>query len=359
MSKFISPKFEDLEAYTPGEQPQDKKYIKLNTNESPFPPSPAVIGAINASETGDLRLYSDPVCRETRTAIAEAFGMGMENVIVTNGSDEALNFLFLAMCPRGAAFADITYGFYKVFARLHGLDCEVIPLREDFTLAPEDYSGTDKTLFIANPNAPTGLCLTAAQIEGILEENPDRLVVIDEAYVDFGGETVIPLTKKYKNLVVVGTFSKSRSLAGARLGFAVADAAIIEDLETIRYSTNPYNVNRLTLLAGAAAIRDTAYFDKCRRAIIEAREYTKTELRKRGFAVTDSKANFLFAAAPRISGREYYLRLKDRGVLVRYFGSPRIADYVRITVGTMEDMMTLLSETDKILEAVDKPSMVR
>ncbi len=350
MSKYISPKFNVLEAYTPGEQPQDKKYIKLNTNESPFPPSPAVINAINAGEVGDLRLYSDPVCRETRTAIAETFGVGAENVIVTNGSDEALNFLFMAMCPRGAAFADITYGFYKVFGQLHGLDCTVIPLKEDFTIDPADYGDTDKTIFLANPNAPTGLCLTTAQIEGLVAADPDRLVVIDEAYVDFGGESVIPLTKKYPNLVVVGTFSKSRSLAGARLGFAVADAAIIADLETIRYSTNPYNVNRLTLLAGAAAIRDTAYFDKCRNAIVEAREYTKAELRKRGFTVTDSKANFLFVKVPDISGRDYYLKLKERGVLVRYFGSPRISDYVRITVGTMEDMMTLLSETDKILQ---------
>ena len=266
MSKFLASKFDVLEAYTPGEQPQDKKYIKLNTNESPFPPSPGVIAAINSAEVSDLRLYSDPVCRKTREAIAEVFGVGSDNVIVTNGSDEALNFLFMAMCPRGAAFADITYGFYKVFGQLHGLDCRVVPLKEDFTIDPADYTGIDKTVFIANPNAPTGLTLTTAQIEAIVSENPDRLVVIDEAYVDFGGESVIPLTKKYKNLVVVGTFSKSRSLAGARLGFAVADREIIADLETIRYSTNPYNVNRLTLLAGEAAIRDVAYFDKCRGA---------------------------------------------------------------------------------------------
>jgi len=348
MSRFIASKFDVLEAYTPGEQPQDKKYIKLNTNESPFPPSPAVIEAVSAAEVGDLRLYSDPVCRETRKAIAEVFGVGMENVTVTNGSDESLNFLFMAMCPKGAAFADITYGFYKVFGQLHGLDCEVIPLKDDFTIDPRDYSGTERTVFIANPNAPTGLTLTAAQIEGILAENPGRLVVIDEAYVDFGGESVIPLTKKYKNLAVVGTFSKSRSLAGARLGFTVADAEIIADLEKIRYSTNPYNVNRLTLLAGAAAIRDTAYFDRCRNLIIEAREYTKAELRKRGFTVTDSSANFLFAKPSGISGKDYYLKLKDRGVLVRYFGSERIADYVRITVGTMADMKALLAATDEI-----------
>jgi len=349
MSKFIAEKFDVLEAYTPGEQPQDKKYIKLNTNESPFPPSPAVISAINSAEVSDLRLYSDPVCRKTREAIADVFGVGTENVLVTNGSDEALNFLFMAMCQRGAAFADITYGFYKVFGQLHGLACDVIPLKDDFTIDPADYRGIDKTLFIANPNAPTGLTLTTAQIEGLVAENPHRLVVIDEAYVDFGGESVIPLTKKYKNLVVVGTFSKSRSLAGARLGFAVADREIIDDLEKIRYSTNPYNVNRLTLLAGEAAIRDAAYFDKCRNAIMEAREYTKGELRKRGFTVTDSSANFLFAKPGGISGEEYYLRLKDAGVLVRHFGSPRIKDYVRITVGTMEDMMALLSATDKIL----------
>ncbi len=349
MSKFIASKFDVLEAYTPGEQPQDKKYIKLNTNESPFPPSPAVISAVNSAEVSDLRLYSDPRCMNTRRAIAEVFGVEAENVIVSNGSDEVLNFLFMAMCPRGAAFADITYGFYKVFGELHGLDCDIIPLKDDFTIDPADYKGNEKTVFLANPNAPTGLTLSMAQIEALVAENPDRLVVIDEAYVDFGGESMIPLTKKYKNLVVVGTFSKSRSLAGARLGFAVADREIIDDLEKIRYSTNPYNVNRLTLLAGEAAIRDVEYFNKCRTAVMEAREYTKTELRKRGFTVTDSSANFLFAKPNGISGKDYYLKLKDAGVLVRHFGSPRISDYVRITVGTMEDMMTLLSATDKIL----------
>ena len=322
MSKFIASKFDALEAYTPGEQPQDKKYIKLNTNESPFPPSPAVIAAVNSAEVGDLRLYSDPRCWELRKTAAETFGVEPENVVVTNGSDESLNFLFMAMCPRGAAFADITYGFYKVFGELHGLDCEIIPLKDDFNIDPADYSATDKTIFIANPNAPTGLTLTTAQIASMAEEKPDRLVVVDEAYVDFGGESVIPLTKKYKNLVVVGTFSKSRSLAGARLGFVVADAEIIADLDKIRYSTNPYNVNRLTLLAGSAALRDVDYFNQCRNAIIEAREYTKAELRNRGFFVTDSMANFLFAKPVGISGKDYYLKLKDRGVLVRYFGSP-------------------------------------
>lgn len=354
MSKFIASKFDTLEAYTPGEQPQDKKYIKLNTNESPFPPSPAVIAAVNSDEVSDLRLYSDPRCWQVRKTAAEVFGVEPKNVFVSNGSDESLNFLFMAMCPGGAAFADITYGFYRVFGDLYSLDCEVIPLREDFTLNPDDYRGTDKTIFIANPNAPTGLTIAAAQIASLAAEKPDRLVVVDEAYVDFGGESVVPLTKKYKNLVVVGTFSKSRSLAGARLGFAVADAEIIADLDKIRYSTNPYNVNRLTLVAGQAALRDTAYFDQCRTAIMETREYTKAELKKRGFFVTDSMANFLFVKPCGIGGKDYYLKLKDRGVLVRYFGSPRIADFVRITIGTMDDMKIFVRETDQILAEVNE-----
>lgn len=349
MSKFLASEFDALEAYVPGEQPQDRKYIKLNTNESPFPPSPAVLEAVNAAAVEKLRLYSDPCCRETRRAVAETFGVKPENVLLTNGSDESLNFLFLATCPRGAAFADITYGFYSVFGALYGRDCDEIPLREDFTVNPSDYRETDKTIFLANPNAPTGLALTTAQIEALVAEKPDRLVVIDEAYVDFGAESAIPLTKRYDNLAVVGTFSKSRSLAGARLGFTIATEALIADLDKIRYSTNPYNVNRLTLAAGAAAIRDTAYFETCRGKIIEAREYAKTELRRRGCVVTDSLANFLFVKPSGLSGGDYYQKLKERGILVRHFRSPRIADYVRITVGTMDDMRALLDATDEIM----------
>ena len=348
MSSFLSSKFAALEAYVPGEQPRDKAYIKLNTNESPYPPAPGVLDVISREAVADLRLYSDPTCLDCRKAIADRYGVGVENVLVSNGSDECLNFLFMGFTEPGAVFADITYGFYKVFGDLHGIDCTVIPLNDDFTIPVDKFCASKGTIFIANPNAPTGIALTLAQIEQILQSDPNRLVVVDEAYVDFGGETAVPLTKKYENLAVVQTFSKSRSLAGARLGFTIAPAQIITAMDTLRYSTNPYNVNRLTLLAGQAAMEDEDYFQKNRRAIMEARAWTKAALEERGFAVTDSMTNFLFATSDRIDGGELYTMLKDKGVLVRHFTSARICQYNRITVGTMAEMQTLVAKIDEI-----------
>ncbi len=348
MPSFLSSKFASLEAYVPGEQPRDKAYVKLNTNESPYPPAPGVLDVISREAVADLRLYSDPTCLATRQAIAKRYGVEAENVLVSNGSDESLNFLFMGFTEPGAVFADITYGFYKVFGDLYGIPYTVIPLNEDFTIPVEQFCVAKGTMFIANPNAPTGIALTTAQIETLLTSDPDRLVVIDEAYVDFSGETVVPLIRKYKNLAVVQTFSKSRSLAGARLGFTIAPKEIIAAMETLRYSTNPYNVNRLTLLAGKAAMEDEAYFGKNRQAIIDARAWTKAQLEARGFTVTDSAANFLFAASDRMDGGELYTMLKDKGVLVRHFTSARICQYNRITVGTMAEMETLVAKIDEI-----------
>jgi len=348
MPSFLSSKFVALEAYVPGEQPRDKAYIKLNTNESPYPPAPGVLDVISREAAADLRLYSDPTCLACRKAIAARYGVGVENVLVSNGSDECLNFLFMGFTEPGAVFADITYGFYKVFGNLYGIPYTVIPLHEDFTIPVEKFCQAKGTMFIANPNAPTGIALSTAQIEKLLQSDPNRLVVVDEAYVDFGGETVVPLIQKYANLAVVQTFSKSRSLAGARLGFTIAPAPIIAAMETLRYSTNPYNVNRLTLLAGAAAMEDEAYFQKNRQAIMDARAWTKAELEKRGFTVTDSMTNFLFAATNRLDGGELYAALKDKGVLVRHFTSARICQYNRITVGTMAEMETLVKKIDEI-----------
>ncbi len=348
-SRFLDKKYVPLEAYVPGEQPRDKKYIKLNTNESPFPPCPAVLDAMNAAEAADLRLYSDPTSNGVKRAIADFYEVDPSWVFVSNGSDESLNFLFMAFSENGAAYADITYGFYQVFADLYGKKTTVVPLEEDFSLDPEKLMKTTETLFIANPNAPTGLYLTPDVIETIVRANPDRLVVVDEAYIDFGGESVVPLTQKYDNLAVVQTFSKSRQLAGARLGFTIANPAIIEGLEKIKYSTNPYNVNRLTQLCGRLAMEDRAYFDKTRTAIIENRAYTVEELTRRGFTMTDSMTNFLFAKSDRLSGKDYYDGLRERGVLVRYFGKARIADYVRITIGSREEMEALIAATDELL----------
>ncbi len=353
MSSYLSSKYAALEAYVPGEQPRDKAYIKLNTNESPYPPAPGVLDVISREAVADLRLYSDPTCQACRRAIAKRYGVAVENVFVSNGSDESLAFLFMGFTENGATFADITYGFYKVFGDLYGVDYQVLPLNEDFTLPYEAFLTAKGTLFIANPNAPTGLTITLAQIEALLSADPARLVVIDEAYVDFGGESAVSLVGKYPNIAVVQTFSKSRSLAGARLGFTIASAEIIAAMDKLKYSTNPYNVNRLTLLAGQAAMEDEAYFDKTRHAVIEAREWTKTALEKRGFTVTDSKTNFLFAKSDKIDGGKLYEMLKDRGILVRHFTSVRICQYNRITIGTMEDMRTLVDKIDEILETED------
>jgi len=350
MSRYLSSRLTSLEEYVPGEQPQDKKYVKLNTNESPYPPSPAVIERLNAAEAANLKLYSDPDCRGVRTRLAALYGVEKENVLVTNGSDEALNFAFMAYTDRGALFPDISYGFYKVFAQLYGIDAKIVPLKEDFTIDPADYfDARGAMVVIANPNAPTGLTLPLTAIEQIAQKNPGSVVLIDEAYVDFGGESAIPLTKKYDNLLVVQTFSKSRSLAGARLGYAIGNASLVADLNKIRCSTNPYNVNRLTLAAGEAAIDTQPYYTENCKKIIETREKTAAALREMGFTVTDSRANFLFAKSDRIGGEVLYRALKERGILVRHFTSSRIADYNRITVGAPEEMQALLTAVREIL----------
>ena len=351
MSKFLSQRLLSLEEYVPGEQPRDKKYIKLNTNESPFPPSPKAIAAVDAKEKEDLRLYSDPECKKLKEAIADYYDVDAENVFVSNGSDESLNFFFMAFCDDAnkVCFPEISYGFYKVFADLYCLDYEAIPLKADFSIDVNDYINKGKNVVIANPNAPTGLCLGLDDIEKIVSSNPDHVVVIDEAYVDFGGESAVHLTKKYSNLMVVQTFSKSRSLAGARLGFAIADKEIIKDLEKIKYSTNPYNINRLTLILGTEAINDKEYFDDNRKLIIEAREYTEKALTELGFEVLPSKTNFVFAKSPEISGEELYLKLKDKGILVRHFSNPKICEYNRITIGTMDEMKALVKAVEEII----------
>ena len=350
MSRFFTDRLSSLKAYVPGEQPKDMKYIKLNTNESPFPPSPSVIEAAR-EEAGRLQLYSDPECTPLVEKFAEIYGIEKDRVIMTNGSDEVLNFAFMAFFDerRTAVFPDISYGFYPVFARLNRIPYEEIPLCEDFSVNYKDYVGVNKNVVIANPNAPTGLALSLSEIEEIVSSNPDNIVIIDEAYVDFGGESAIPLTYKYDNLIVTGTFSKSRSLAGARLGFGVACPALIRDLNTIKYSTNPYNVNRMTMMAGYRALCDNSYYmENCKR-IIENREYTKGALRSLGFRVLDSLANFLFAEHPVLDGGELYSELRRRGILVRHFSSERIKSFNRITVGTREEMDALLSAIRDIL----------
>jgi histidinol-phosphate aminotransferase len=327
------------------------QYVKLNTNESPFPPSPGVARAV-AEQVDRLQLYSDPECTALRAKLAEIYGVSPNQVIVTNGSDEVLNFAFMAFADEEnpLAFPDITYGFYPVFAELNRIPYTQIPLKEDFSIDPGDYLGLGKTIVIANPNAPTGLCLSLSQIEDILTSNPDNVVIIDEAYVDFGGESAITLVDKYENLLVTQTYSKSRSMAGARLGFGIGCEKLIADLNTIRYSTNPYNVNRMTEAAGVAALEENDYYIGNCRTIIENRSWTKAALEELGFAVIPSKANFLFAKHPKVDGQTLYLELKKRGVLVRHFEKSRIRDYNRITIGTLEQMNTLVLAAAEIIK---------
>ena len=351
MSRFFSSKFSALTPYTPGEQPKERKYIKLNTNESPFPPSEkAMRMAADAAE--NLQLYSDPEQRLLTTAVADNLDVDPAEVLLTNGSDEILNFAFMAFCDgeHPAVFADLTYGFYKVFAQLNGVPYEEIPLMDDFRINAEDYIGINKTIFIANPNAPTGILLSVDEIERIVKSNPDSVVVVDEAYIDFGGESCVPLIKKYKNFLVTRTFSKSRSMAGARLGFGVGCRELIADLNTIKYSTNPYNVNSMTAAAGLGTMADEEYTLKNCKTIIENREYVTRELRALGFDMTDSMTNFVFAKHPRVSGEEIYKGLRERGILVRHFSTPRICEYNRITVGSLDEMRALVAAVKEILE---------
>ncbi len=354
MSKFLSLEARRLDPYTPGEQPQDQQYIKLNTNESPFPPSPRVVKAVSRAELQKLYLYSDPACAALNAAIAKYYELQPENVITGNGSDEILAFAFRAFCGEGkpAAFADITYGFYEAQTALFGLEAERIPLREDFTLNVEDYMDFPGTIFIANPNAPTGMAISRTDIQRLLEKDPSRVVVVDEAYVDFGGESCVPMLYRYDNLLVVQTMSKSRSLAGGRLGFALGSAGLIEDLNRVKYSFNPYNVNRLSLIAGAAAVEDAAYFETCCKAIQGNRAWLTGELERLGFMVLPSSANFVFAKSDRISGGDLYRQLKENGILVRWFDRDRLRDFVRITIGSMEQMAALADALDRILESL-------
>ena len=352
MSRFLSEKLRNVTPYTPGEQPQDQQYIKLNTNESPYLPSPAVIAAVSEHEVEKLRLYSDPACADLLKAAAAHFGLQPEQIMPGNGSDENLFFALRAFCnaDHPLAYADITYGCYGVWCGLMHIPSHIIPLKEDFTLDPKDYYGLNQTIVLANPNAPTGIALPRAEIEGILKANPNNVVIVDEAYVDFGGESCVPLIDQYENLLVVQTFSKSRQLAGARLGLAMGNAKLIADLNRVKFSLNPYNINRLTLKAGQAALEDTAYFDTTRAAIVETRGWTRQQLEARGFTVLDSRSNFLFARTARHDGGTLYRKLKENGVLVRHFDAPRIRSWLRITIGTPAQMQALLAALDKILE---------
>ena len=352
MSRFLNAFHKALLPYVPGEQPVDMQYIKLNTNESPFPPSQKVQDCLSAAEIENLRLYPDPECGALVRHFAAYCGMEPENILFGNGSDENLNYCFYAFCGENkrAAFADITYGFYKVFTDLYHIDPLIIPLEEDFSLDTTKYYHCGATVFIANPNAPTGISLPAAAIEKIVQNNPDDVVIVDEAYVDFGAESVVPLVKKYDNLLVVQTYSKSRSLAGGRLGMCIGCKELIDDLKTLKYALNPYNINRLTMAAGIACLQDDSYYKSNCRTIAENRAFLTEALQARGFRVLPSSANFVFAEHPQYTGERLYLDLKAKGILIRHFETARIRNFNRITVGTREQLQALLQTIDSLFE---------
>ncbi len=355
MSRFFSEKYAGLAPYVPGEQPKDAQYIKLNTNESPFPPPVSAVQGVK-TEGERLQLYSDPECGLLTQKAAEVLGVSKEQVLMTNGSDEALLFAFMAFgdTTHPFVFPDITYGFYSVFAELNGIPYRTLPLKEDFSVEVRDYMGVGANVVIANPNAPTGLALSRKEVEEIVRSNLDHVVIIDEAYVDFGGESCVPLIDKYDNLLVTQTFSKSRSLAGARLGMAIGCKSLIRDLKAIKYSTNPYNVNRMTAAAGYAALCEKSWLENNVKTICENRAYTAESLEKMGFTVLASKTNFLFAKSEKISGERLYQKLKERGVLVRHFNGERIREFNRITIGTKEQMRVFLEKVQEILQEEEK-----
>ena len=351
MSKFATAKINAIAPYVPGEQPRDKRYVKLNTNENPYYTSQKAVKAISENTVKSLNRYSDPECKPLVAAVADYYGVGTENVLITNGSDEALAFCFQAYGSCGVCYPDVTYGFYDVFANMYDCPAEHITLNEDFSVDETKYFAAKKTVVLANPNAQTGKALTLNQIEKILIENCDNIVIIDQAYVDFGENcNVIPLIKKYKNLVAVNTFSKSRSLAGGRIGFIVADKELICDLNKVKYSFHPYNVNTLSMLLAKNAIEDDEYFKLTVSKIKKTRQEVSCRLKDMGFEVVTSSANFVLAKTDKVDGGKLYELLKDRGVLVRHFSDERIKDYIRITIGTDEEMKALTDALVVIME---------
>lgn len=351
MSSFLSKNYEKLVPYVPGEQ-VNEKVIKLNTNESPFPPSPKVLEALSDDVINKLNLYSDPELKELRRAIAEQFDVTPDMVFCGNGSDDVLAFAIMGFCGAGGKLCcpEISYGFYPVYADIFGVELEQIPLKDDFSIDANDYIGKGKNIVIANPNAPTGLTLTFDEVEKIVASNPDNVVIMDEAYMAFCGESCMELVKKYNNLLVTRTFSKSHSLAGLRVGFGIASKEIIDDLNKLKYSFNPYNINTLSIKAAAAAIADNEYYDDKIAQIVENRENTLAALRELGFKCTDSKANFIFASTDKMPASALAAQLRKKGILIRYFNKPKIDNYLRITVGSAEEMQALVAAIKEITE---------
>ncbi|MBQ8692473.1 MAG: histidinol-phosphate transaminase [Synergistaceae bacterium] len=357
-TKFFNKKYLNIAPYdTAGEHLELERFIKLNTNESPFAPSPLAI-EYAARAAANLNLYSDPDCTQLVNKLAASLEVEPENILCGNGSDEILNFIFAAFCDetQGAAFPDITYSFYKVLAEFHGVNYVTPGLDAEFKINLDDYIYNRRTSFIVNPNAPTGLLISLDEIEKLLRSNPDNIVAVDEAYIDFAGDSAsaVKLINKYNNLIVVQTFSKSRSLAGGRLGFAAAHADLIRDLKAIKNSLAPYNINSMTQAAAIGALEDKNYFDNNINLIKEARAFTAESLKALGFAITNSQANFIFAEHEKISGQKLFDELRAKNILVRHFAKPeRVNNFIRVTIGSMADMKIFVNAVQEILNKND------
>ncbi len=334
----------NIEPYVPGEQPQNKNVIKLNTNESPYAPSPCVERAIEEYNKGDLRLYPSFVCRDLKSALMESYPVNERELFFGNGSDEVLALCFMTFfnSKKPVLFPDITYSFYDVWCNLYNIPYKRVPLDNNFRFIKEDYYGENGGIVITNPNAPTSIYMELNEIEDIIRHNEDVIVIVDEAYIDFGGKSAVDLIHKYDNLVVVQTYSKSRALAGIRLGYAMANSELIDALEAVKNSFNSYTINSLSQVIGAASARDKVYFNECVNKIISARKWTVQELSKLGFETLPSKANFIFTTNKNISAKELFNYLKSKNIFVRFFNKPRISEYLRITIGTQEQMEALI-----------------
>ena len=331
--------------YVPGEQPKKEHMIKLNTNENPYPPAPGVAKAVADVDIDRLRLYPDPVVADLVQGIADFYKVENNQVFVGVGSDDVLAMIFMTFfnAKEPILFPDITYSFYDVWAEMLRIPYERIPLDDEFKIRTEDYKKANGGVIFPNPNAPTGELMTLEQIEQIIQANPDVIVVVDEAYIDFGGESALPLIDKYDNLIVVQTFSKSRSMAGSRIGFAISNPVLIKYLNDVKYSFNSYTMDTITIAAGTAAIKDRAYFEMTRDKIIKTREWTKQELKKLGFVFGDSRSSFIFARHPQVSGEALFEALKEKDIYVRHFSNPaRINEYLRISIGTDEQMQEFI-----------------
>lgn len=338
--------------YVPGEQPVQQNIIKLNTNENPYPPAPGVVEVLKEMDIGKLRKYPDPTCKILVDAIAENYGLNSNQVFVGVGSDDVLAMIYMTFFNSGKPiyFPDITYSFYDVWADVFKVPYETKPLDENFCIVKEDYYGECGGVIFPNPNAPTGIYLDLTEVEDIIVHNQDVVVVIDEAYIDFGGISALPLIEKYNNLLVVQTFSKSRSMAGMRIGYAMGNEKLIQYLNEVKYSFNSYTMNEAALVLGVEAIRDKEYFEEKCQMIIETREWTKEELKKLGFSFGDSKSNFIFAMHERIPAKELFGALKEAGIYVRYFEKPRIDNYLRISIGTDGEMYKLIKFLEKYIK---------